>query len=123
VILAFVSLSVTRADCAKMAERIDVLFLVETTPGGPRNIVLDGGPRIPPRRGEGGSMRLLLNYFDHTYLHYGQPACAPYRAYKIERRRAVLYFLNQALTFECLDLATSFYVEVHFQNFSSFKVT
>jgi len=36
-----VSLSVTRAGCANTAERIDVLFGVDT-PGNPRNIALDG---------------------------------------------------------------------------------
>jgi len=34
---------VKRVDCAKAAERIDVLFVVETH-GDPRNIVLDEGP-------------------------------------------------------------------------------
>jgi len=34
--------SVTRVDCAKTAERIDVLFAVETL-GDPRHIMLDGG--------------------------------------------------------------------------------
>jgi len=38
-----VSLSVTRSDCAKTAERIDVLFEVET-PYDPRNTVADWGP-------------------------------------------------------------------------------
>jgi len=48
--------SVTRLHSAfmcKMAERIDVLFGVNTV-GGPRNIVLDGGPHAPTVR-EGGS--------------------------------------------------------------------
>jgi len=39
--------SVTRAGCAKTAERIDVLFWVET-PRDPRNDVLDEGPPSPP---------------------------------------------------------------------------
>jgi len=33
----------TRLHCAKMAEQIKILFMVNT-PGGPSNIVLDGGP-------------------------------------------------------------------------------
>jgi len=53
-IQAFVRLTVClsrrRARCAKTAERIDVLFEVET-PGYPRNIVSDGSPR-PPRQRE-----------------------------------------------------------------------
>jgi len=40
---AGVSQSVTRAGCAKMAERTEVLFGVKT-PGGQRNTVLDGSP-------------------------------------------------------------------------------
>jgi len=46
-----VSLSVTHVGCAKTAERIDVLFGLES-PGDPRNILLHGGPH-PPRQGEG----------------------------------------------------------------------
>jgi len=46
---ASVSRPVTRARCAKIAERVDVLFGVET-PRDPRKIVLD---RVPISRGEG----------------------------------------------------------------------
>jgi len=40
----------TRLHCAKMTERIKIL-LVLNTPGGPGNIVLDGGPDTPTARG------------------------------------------------------------------------
>jgi len=47
---AYVSLTVTRAECVKTAERIDILFGVETL-------------------GEGsGSLRLLPNYFGHLLV-------------------------------------------------------
>jgi len=51
VCLFYVCLSVTRLRPAQTAERIDVLFRVDT-PGGPRNTVLDGVP-IPLRQEEG----------------------------------------------------------------------
>jgi len=41
----------TRLDCAKTAEQIKSLFGVNTV-GGPRNIVLDGGPDPPTTRGK-----------------------------------------------------------------------
>jgi len=41
----------TRLYCAKTAQRIKILFGVNTL-GGPRNIMLDGGPD-PPQRGGG----------------------------------------------------------------------
>jgi len=54
---------ITRLRCAKTAERIDVLFGVET-PGDRKSIKLDGGYHLP-RQYEGGSMRPLTNYFGH----------------------------------------------------------
>jgi len=45
-----VCLSVTRLHCAKTAERIEVLFGIETY-GDPGHIVLDGGADPPRRRG------------------------------------------------------------------------
>jgi len=51
----------TRLHCAITAEQIKVLFGVNTF-GGPRNIVLNGGPD-PSQRGEGDSMQLSPNYF------------------------------------------------------------
>jgi len=62
--------SVTRTGCAKMAERIDVLFGVET-PGDPRNTVLDGGHH-PSLRVRGCSMRPLPNYFGHVLFFIAQ---------------------------------------------------
>jgi len=50
--------SVTRAGCVKTAERIDVLFGVET-PGDRRNIVLDG-VSIPMARGFDAAFAKLL---------------------------------------------------------------
>jgi len=54
-------LSVTQVGCEKTAERIDVLFEVETL-GDPRNILPGGGGPYPTA---GGSMRPLPNYFRH----------------------------------------------------------
>jgi len=54
--------SVTRTECVKTAERIDVRFRVEAW--NPRNSALDGDPHSP-WRWEGGSMRPLPNYFGH----------------------------------------------------------
>jgi len=62
-----VCLYVTRLNSAllyKMAEQIKMLFGVNT-PGGPRNIVLDGGPD-PPQRGD--SMQPSPNYFSLLLL-------------------------------------------------------
>jgi len=59
-----VCLSVTRLTvlhCSKMAERINMLFGVNTRRG-PRNIVLDGGPDSP-QSGAGDSMQPSPNYF------------------------------------------------------------
>jgi len=42
--------AVSRAECLKTAEQIDVLFGVNTS-ADPRNIVSDGSP-YPPRQGE-----------------------------------------------------------------------
>jgi len=61
-ILASVSLPVTRAGCVKTAKWIKVLFEVETA-GDPKNTVLDGGPH--PRGEGGGLMRPLPNYFGY----------------------------------------------------------
>jgi len=90
---ASVSLSVTPAGCAKTAERIDVLFGLETL-GNPRHIALDGGHHPTPRTdsriidhnsphlmyypGGGCSVRPLPNYFGHLLhrlcnLHSQQP--------------------------------------------------
>jgi len=55
----------TRLHCAKTAEQIKILFVVNTL-GGPRNIALDGAPD-PPRR-EGDSMQPSPNYFGHLLL-------------------------------------------------------
>jgi len=41
-----VSYGSTRLHCAKMAQRVKILFGVNS-PEGPRNIVLDGGPDPP----------------------------------------------------------------------------
>jgi len=49
--------SVTQARCEKAAERINVLFGVET-PGDLRNILLDEGPHSPRAK---GSMRPVAN--------------------------------------------------------------
>jgi len=49
----------TRVSSEKMAERIDVMFGVETL-GDPRNIEFGG-------RRDGDSMRLLPNYFGHLF--------------------------------------------------------
>jgi len=51
----------TRLLCAKTAERIKILFGLNT-PGGQRNIVLEWGPD-PPQRGKGYSMQPLQSYF------------------------------------------------------------
>jgi len=48
--------------CAKMAERIKMLFGVNT-PGGPWNIVLNGGFDLPPQRGVGDIILNFLNPF------------------------------------------------------------
>jgi len=55
---------------AKTAERIDVLFAVET-PGGPRNIALSGGPSTE-EEGEWGILPIVLHIFtvDPTNLHW-----------------------------------------------------
>jgi len=58
-----VSLSVTRVPAEKMAERIYVLFGVESRRD-PMNILLDGGPGTPVVR-VGGSMRPSPVYFGH----------------------------------------------------------
>jgi len=64
VILAFVS--VTPVAYAKTAERIDILFGVET-PGDPENIVLYWGP-YPSQCGGGASMQPLPNYVVQLFL-------------------------------------------------------
>jgi len=51
----------TRLRCAKTAEQINILLGVNTL-GGPRHIVLDGGPD-PPQRRERDSMQPSPNYF------------------------------------------------------------
>jgi len=51
----------TQLHCAKTAERIKILFRMNTL-GGPWNIALDGSPD-PPQRGEGYSMQPSPNYF------------------------------------------------------------
>jgi len=59
----------TRLHCAKKSEQIKMLFGV-STPGGPRNIVLDGGPDLL-QRGEGGFdvdvAKLLWPLVKHIY--------------------------------------------------------
>jgi len=45
----------TRLQCAKMAAPIKMPFGVNT-PGGLRNIVLDGGPDLPTERGKLGNI-------------------------------------------------------------------
>jgi len=59
-----VCLSRGRANCVKTAEQIDVFWV--KIPGDQSNIVLDLNGAIHfPRKGKGGSMRPLPNYFGH----------------------------------------------------------
>jgi len=65
---AGICLSVARLRCAKTAEWIDVLFGVESLVDS-KNIVLDGSPPHPQRRG-GGLMRSLSHYFGHLQCDF-----------------------------------------------------
>jgi len=56
----------TRLHCAKMAERIKMLFVTNTR-GGPRNIVLDESPDPPTERGRRVGEN-LANYGPSAYL-------------------------------------------------------
>jgi len=68
----------TRLRCAKMAERIKILFAVNTL-GGPRNIVIDGV--LIPRSKGGDSMQPSTNYFGLWFkMDVEQKLCVEYVA-------------------------------------------
>jgi len=56
------SLSVTLVCCAKTAERIDILFVMEI-PGVQETVLKGVSGHVSPRRGGAGSMRPFPNYF------------------------------------------------------------
>jgi len=89
---------VTRTGCAKTAERIDLLFRMET-PGEPRNIVLNGGTHPLMARGRGFDadfdkliwplVRLAVDktaglYQDYNSKHESEER---FEGYNVRRRR------------------------------------